>query len=79
LRNFSRFEFSERYNISASKLGDVDFGPCRVLAGAVSSNCALDRVNESVLELFDKGWELKIMLFNCREHGLIPKEEPPSP
>jgi hypothetical protein len=41
--------------------------------------CAWDCVNESVLGLFSKGRELEIMLHNCREVGLIPKEEPPSP
>lgn len=53
-------------------------GPSR-FGGAVSSDCTLDRVSESVLGLLDKGQELEIMLFSCRERVLILKEEPPSP
>jgi hypothetical protein len=64
--------------VRASELGDEDLGPSRALAGGLSGDRALDRVSESVLRLFDKGRELEIMFFNCREHGLIPKEEPPN-
>lgn len=64
--------------VRASELGDKDLGPRSVLAGAVSGERALHHVRESVLKIFDKGRELEIMLFKCREHELTPKEEPPS-
>jgi hypothetical protein len=65
--------------IRASELGDEDLGPRCVMSGVVSGDHAMDRVSELVLVLFDKGQELEIMLFNCRERVLILKEEPPSP
>jgi hypothetical protein len=37
----------------------------------LSRDRALNRVSEPVIELFGKGWELEIMLFNCRERRLI--------
>lgn len=63
--------------INANKLDKVDLGTCHdALAGALSCDRALNRVSESVLGLFGEDIELEIMLFNYRERGLIPKEEP---
>lgn len=64
--------------IRASELGDKDLGPRHVLARAESGDHALDRVNMSVLGLFDANREPEVMLLNLRESRLIPKEEPHS-
>lgn len=67
-------------HINVSKLGEVDLSPRNVVwTGDLSGDCALKRVSEPVIKLFGEGWELEIMLFNCRERRLIWKEEPPSP
>lgn len=66
--------------INASEISEVNLRPRHVvLTGALSRDHTLDRVSEFVLRLFGEGRELEIMLFNCREHKFIPKEEPPSP
>jgi hypothetical protein len=66
--------------MDASDLGEVDIKTCQdVLTGALRGECALDWVDKSVFEFFDKGRELEIMFHNYREAGLIRKEEPPSP
>lgn len=51
--------------IKASELGDVDLGPHRVLAGAVSGSRAFDAM--SALGLFSEGPELGIVLREYRE------------
>jgi hypothetical protein len=59
-------------HINVSKLGEVDLSPRNVVwTGDLSRDRALNRVSEPVIELFGKGWELEIMLFNCRERRLI--------
>jgi hypothetical protein len=66
--------------INASEISEVNLRPRHVvLTRALSKDHTLDRVSEFVLRLFGKGLELEIMIFNCREHKLILKEEPPSP
>lgn len=65
-------------HIKTSEPGDVDLGPRRVLAGAVSGSRAWDCV-ESALGLFSKGRELEIMLREYKEASLIPKADPLSP
>lgn len=64
-------------SIGCDKVSELDLGPRHaVLAGALCGVHALNRISESDLGLFGEGRELEIMLFNCRERGLILKEEP---
>jgi hypothetical protein len=63
--------------IKSNELGDVDLGPCRLLARVVSSSCAFDVV--SAVGLLSEGRELEIMLRKYREDGLILKDESRSP
>jgi hypothetical protein len=63
--------------IGGDKVSGLDLGPRHVvLTGALCGVPALNHISESDLGLFGEGRELEIMLFNCRERGLILKEEP---
>lgn len=50
-----------------------------VLIGELSGIRDFSNDEESELRLLFEGEELELLLHNCREHGLITKEEPPSP
>jgi hypothetical protein len=50
-----------------------------VLIGELSGIHDFSNDEESELGLLFEGEELELLLHNCREHGLITKEEPPSP
>jgi hypothetical protein len=62
------------------EVDELDMGPRHaMLMEALSGVPALCRVDEFELRLLCQGEELKIILNNNREHGLIPKEVHPSP